>query len=99
MGTGVLSANEPNENQTGVGVTSGGSLPADGRDMGATVDTSDTAGAEEAREAAAAALREEEARIRANMETARLTRTPEDIAARQEKLRVIRERRRQRRRR
>ncbi len=43
-------------------------------------------------EAAAAALREKEARIRADMETTRLTRTPEDIAARQERIRSIRER-------
>jgi hypothetical protein len=92
-GTGTPSANEPNEDQTGVGVTVGGGLPADGRDMGATTGTRDTAGAEEAREAAAAAPREEEARIRADMETQRLSRTPEDIATRQEKIRSLRDRR------
>ncbi len=74
-GTGTPSANEPNEHQTGVSVTVGGGFPVDGRDMGAT--TVDTVGAEEVREAAAAALREEEARIRADMETKRLSRTPE----------------------
>ncbi len=89
-GTGTPSANEPNEDQTGVGVTVGGVLPADGQDMGATAGTGDTFGAEGAREAAAAALREEEAWIRADMETTRLNRTPEDIVARQEKLRLIR---------
>jgi hypothetical protein len=55
LGTGTPSANGPKENQTGVGVTVGGSLPADGRDMGATAGASDTAragGAQVARETA-----------------------------------------------
>jgi hypothetical protein len=54
-GTGTPSANEPKEDQTGVGATVGGSLPADERDMGATTATSDTAragGAQAAREGA-----------------------------------------------
>jgi hypothetical protein len=67
-GTGTPSANEPKEDQTGVGATVGGGPPADGQDMGATTGASDTAGAQEAQEAAAASLREEEARIRADME-------------------------------
>ncbi len=95
-GTGTPLANEPNDDQTGVGVTVGGSLPTDGQDMGATAGTSDTAGAEEAqaaREAALAAQRDEEAQKRADLEARRSTRTPDDVAARQEKLRVISERR------
>ena len=54
-GTGTPSAKEPKEDQTGVGATVGGGLPADGRDMGATVGASDTAragGAQAARERA-----------------------------------------------
>ncbi len=54
-GTGVPSAKEPKEDQAGVGATVGGGLPADGRDMGATTATSDTAragGAQVAREGA-----------------------------------------------
>jgi hypothetical protein len=50
-GTGTPSTNEPNKDQAGVGVAAGGSLPADGQDMGATVGTGGTAGAEGAREA------------------------------------------------
>jgi hypothetical protein len=44
-GSGPPSANEPKEDQAGVSATVGGSLPADGRDMGAATATSDTAGA------------------------------------------------------
>jgi hypothetical protein len=54
-GSGPPSAKEPKENQAGVSATVGGSLPADGRDMGATTATSDTAragGAQAAREGA-----------------------------------------------
>jgi hypothetical protein len=36
-GAGMPSANEPNEDQTEVGVTVGGSLPPEGQDMGATL--------------------------------------------------------------
>jgi hypothetical protein len=92
-GTGTPSANEPKEDQTGVGSTVGGGPPADGQDLGATTGASDTAGAQEAQEAAAAALREEEARIRADMETSRLSRFTGDVSARQEIIRSIRERR------
>ncbi len=53
----------------------------------------DTAGTQEAQEAAAAALREEEARMRANMETSRLSRSTGDTSAHQEMIRSIRERR------
>ena len=41
-GTRTLLAKEPKEDQAGVSATVGGSLPADGRDMGATTATSDT---------------------------------------------------------
>jgi hypothetical protein len=92
-GTGTPSANEPKEDQIVVSATVGGGPPADGRNMGATTGASDTAGAQEAQEAAAAALREEEARIRANMETSRLSRSTGDISACQEMIRSIRERR------
>ncbi len=64
-GSGPPSANEPKEDQIVVSATVGGGPPADGRDMGATTDAGDTAGTQEAQEAAAAALREEEARMRA----------------------------------
>jgi hypothetical protein len=59
--------------------------------MGATTGASVTAGAQEAQEAAAAMLREEEARIRADMETTRLSRSTGDVSARQEMIRSIRE--------
>jgi len=45
MGTRTPLAKEPKEDQAGVSATVGGSQPADGRDMGATTATSDTAGA------------------------------------------------------
>jgi len=61
--------------------------------MGATTGAGDTAGAQEAQEAAAAALREEEARMRADMETSRLSRSTGDTSARQEMIRSIRARR------
>ena len=89
-GTGTPSANEPNEDQAGVGVTADGGLPAD---LGATAGTNGTAGAEGTQDVAAAARREEEARTRANMETARLSRNPGDTTAGQEMIRSIRERR------
>jgi hypothetical protein len=44
-GTRTPLAKEPREDQAGVSATVGGSQPADGRDMGATTATSDTAGA------------------------------------------------------
>ncbi len=53
----------------------------------------DTARAREAQEAAAAALREEDARTRADMETSRLSRSTGDTSARQEMIRSIRARR------
>jgi hypothetical protein len=90
-GTGTPSANEPNEDQAGVGVTAGGGLPADGQDMGATAGTSRTAGVEGAQDAAA--RHEEEGRTRADMETANFSRNPGDTTARQEMIRSIRERR------
>jgi hypothetical protein len=61
--------------------------------MGATADAGGTAGAEGAQEAAAAALREEEAWKGADMETSRLSRNSGDISARQEMIRSIHERR------
>jgi hypothetical protein len=85
----TLSAIGPIEDQTGADVIVGGGLPADRQDMGATTGTSDKVGTQEA---AAAALREEKVQIRADLETTRPTRNPEDIAARQEKLRSIHER-------
>ncbi len=48
-GTGTQSAEEPREDQAGVGETVGGSLPVDGRDIGAKTATSDTAGGKERR--------------------------------------------------
>jgi hypothetical protein len=54
-GSGSPSAKEPKKDQTGVSANVGGSLPTDGRDMGATTATSDTAragGAQAAREGA-----------------------------------------------
>jgi hypothetical protein len=54
-GTRTPSAKEPKEDQVGVGATVGGGLPTDGRDMGATTATSDTAragGAQAGREGA-----------------------------------------------
>ncbi len=76
-----------------VSATVGGGPPADGRDMGATTGADDTAGTQEAQEAAAAALRAEEARMRADMETSRLSRSTGDTSARQEMIRSIRKRR------
>ena len=60
-GSGPPSANEPKEDQIVVSATDGGGPPAEGGDMGATTGAGDTAGAREAQEAAAAALREEDA--------------------------------------
>jgi hypothetical protein len=54
-GSGPPSAKEPKEDQVGVNATVGGSLPADGRDMGATTAPSDTTragGAQAAQEGA-----------------------------------------------
>ena len=81
-GSGPPSANEPKEDQIVVSATDGGGPPADGQDMGATTDAGDTAGTQEAQEAAAAALREEEAPTRADMETSRLSRSTGDTSAR-----------------
>jgi hypothetical protein len=50
-GKGTPLASGPDEDQVGVSVTAGGSLPADGLDMGATAGVGSTAGAEGAREA------------------------------------------------
>ncbi len=57
-GSGPPSAKEPKEDQTGVSATVGGSLPAGGRDMGATTVTSDTARAGGARAAREGALQQ-----------------------------------------
>jgi hypothetical protein len=54
-GKGTLLAREPDENQAGASGAGGGSMPADGRDMGPTTATSDTVragGAQAAREGA-----------------------------------------------
>jgi hypothetical protein len=45
-GKGTPLASGPDEDQAGVSVTAGGSLPADGLDMGATAGAGSTAGAE-----------------------------------------------------
>ncbi len=50
-GPGLPSAKEPKEDQAGVSVAVGGSLPTDGRDMGATTAASDTVRAGEAQAA------------------------------------------------
>ena len=92
-GSGPPSANEPKEDQIVVSATDGGGPPTDGGDMGATTGAGDTAGAREAQEAAAAPLREEEARMRADMETSRLSRSTGDASARQDMIRSIRARR------
>ena len=92
-GSGPPSANEPKEDQIVVSATDGGGPPAEGGDMGATTGAGDTAGAWEAQEAAAAALREEDARTRADLETSRLSRSTGDTSARQEMIRSIRARR------
>ncbi len=92
-GTGTPSTNEPEEEQAGAGVAGGSGPPAGGQDLGATADAGNAAGAGGAQEAAAAALRKEEAWIRADMETTRLSWNPGDTTARQEMIRSIRERR------
>ena len=89
-GSGQPSANEPKEDQIVVSATDGGGPPAEGGDMGATAGAGDTAGARDAQEAAAAALREEDARTRADMETSRLSQSTRDTSARQEMIRSIR---------
>jgi hypothetical protein len=88
-GSGPPLTSESKEDQIVVGATVGSSPPADGRDMGAKTGASDTSGTQEAQEAAAAALREEEARMRANMETSRLSWSTGDTSARQEMIRSI----------
>jgi hypothetical protein len=92
-GTGMPMTNGPEEEQAGAGATGGSGLPAEEQDLGATGGAGGTAGAEGAQ----AALREEEARIRVDMEKTRLARTPEDVAAHQERLPLICERPRKRR--
>ena len=92
-GSGPPSANEPKEDQIVVSATDGGGPPAERGDMGATTGAGDTAGAREAQEAAAAALREEDARTRVDMDTSRLSRSTGDTSARQEMIRSIRARR------
>ncbi len=52
------SAKEPKEDQAGVSATVGGSLPADGRDMGATTAANETAGAGGAQAAREGALQQ-----------------------------------------
>ncbi len=65
------SAKEPREDQAGVSATVGGSRPADGRDMGATTATSDTAGAGGAQAARGGAFQQQgEAHRAALMEQA-----------------------------
>jgi hypothetical protein len=75
-GTGRPSANEPNKDQAGVSVGAGGSLPADGQDMGATAGTGGTAGAKGAREA-----REESHQERGKTQRAILLEQAEEAAA------------------
>jgi hypothetical protein len=50
-GTGMPSANKPNEDQPGVNMAVCGGLPADGQDLGTAADTGDTARVEEAQTA------------------------------------------------
>jgi hypothetical protein len=76
-GTGTPSTKEPNEDQAGVSVAAGGSLPADGRDMVVTADTGSAAGAKEARE-----VREESHQERGMAQRATLLRQAEEAAAR-----------------
>ncbi len=66
-GTRTRLAKEPKEDQAGVGVTVGGSLPADGRDMRATTATADTAGAEGAQEAPEESQQEQDKAQRARL--------------------------------
>jgi hypothetical protein len=76
-GAGEPSAKEPNEDQAWVRMAAGGSLPADGQDMGATAGMGGTAGAEGAREA-----REEAHQERGKNQNAILLRQAEEAAAR-----------------
>jgi hypothetical protein len=70
------SANEPSEDQAGVGATAGGGLPADGKDMGATAGMGGTARAEGAQEA-----REEAHQGRGKTQRAVLLEQAEEAAA------------------
>jgi hypothetical protein len=94
---GTPSAIGPIEDQAGADVIVLSGLPVEGQDLEATADASSTARVEEeqqeAREATAATLSNEEMWIRADLEMTRPTRTPEDIAPRQEKLCSIHEQR------
>ncbi len=81
LGTGTPSAKEPNEDQTGVGVTVGGGLPADGQDMGATAGTGDTAGEEGAQVARKGAHQE-----RGKAQRAALLEQAEEAAAKLKEL-------------
>jgi hypothetical protein len=80
-GTRTPSAKEPKEDQAGDGATVGGGLPADGRDMGATTATSDTARAGGAQAAREGALQE-----RGEAQRAALLEQAEEAAARLKEL-------------
>jgi hypothetical protein len=73
----TLLASGPNEDQAGVSVTAGGSLPADGRDRETTTATSDTA-----RAGAAQAAREEALQEGGEAQRAALLEQAEEAAAR-----------------
>jgi hypothetical protein len=75
-GTRTPLAKEPKEDQVGVGAAVGGSLPDDGRDMGATTATSDTAGA-----GGAQAAQERAHRDRSKTQRAALLEQAEEAAA------------------
>jgi hypothetical protein len=66
-GPGTPSAKGPNEDQAGVSVTAGGSLPAGGQDMGATARVGGAAGAEGAREAQEKSHQEQDEAQRATL--------------------------------
>ena len=75
-GTRTPSAKEPREDQAGVSAAVGGSQPADGRDMGATTATTDTAGA-----GGAQAARERALQQRGKTQRAALLEQAEEAAA------------------
>ncbi len=76
-GTRTPSAKEPREDQAGVSATVGCGRPADGRDMGATTATSDTAGAGGAQAARGGAFQQ-----RGKTQRAALLEQAEEAAAR-----------------
>ncbi len=80
-GKGTLLTRGPDESQAGVSVAVGGGMPADGRGMGATTATSDTA-----RAGGAQAAREGAPRQRGEAQWAALMEQAEEAAARLKEL-------------